>query len=376
MKSNLPSRNHSYVFWGIIVLIGISFYMINEKKDYVQPQTASTESIQDSSREEARAAQASKRFSDTEDASGNIAIPFSRIIKTGPVNDLLVDPSGKLWAATENGLTSVFNDQTFHFSINQGRFPFPQAQCLAYDGQQLWVGSLFGLCHKNSAERFQIAENSSQLPSSIIWSLSWDGAALWVGTQAGIAFKGTEGNFQIINEANTNGGLRHNWCKEIMRIANWLIVAHDKGISLWNTSFQASNPEWWKNIDNARSGIIRPITGLAFDGKNVWIATSRGVLLLNTSMDKFFSDTLNNLISYSRIHGLPSNRVNTILAHKGSIWLGTEEGLARIRDEKVQIISDNKDGRRKRIRKLAASGDILWIGSDEGIQFINTAMAD
>ncbi len=376
MKDGAKTKNQSYVFWGILALIGLSFYLINEKKNYTQLTPPSAENIHSSRSGEMGTAQASKRYSDTEDTSGNISVPFSRLVKTGSVNDLLVDPTGKLWAATEDGVTSIFNDQTSHFSINQGRFPFPQAQSLAYDGQQLWVGSLFGLCTKGSANRFQVAENVSQLPSLIVWSTVWDGAALWIGTQAGIALRGPDGNFQTISKLNTNGGLRDNWCKDIMRIANWLIVAHDKGISLWNTSFQASNPEWWKNIDNARSGIIRPINGLAFDGRNVWIATSRGVLLLDTSLDKFFSETLNNLISYSRIHGLPTNRVNTLLAHKGSIWLGTEEGLARIKDEKIQIISDNRAGNRPKIRKLAASGDILWIGSDKGIQFINTAMVE
>lgn len=380
MKHSNQPKNSAYLFWGIIFLVGISFYLINENKtknnSSYEQHSSFANSGNNNAATDSNATQAPKRISDQQDPLGKIMLPFSRLTKTAPVNDLLVDPHGTLWAATESGLTSIYSDKVNSFSINDGTFPFAQAECLAHDGKHLWVGTLFGLCQKNSSDRFVGADNADSLPSQIIYSLTCDGATLWAGTQKGAAFKSPSGKFLEITQNNSNGGLRNNWCKKIARFSTWFVAAHDQGLSFWNTSFQASNPEWWKNIDHARSGITRPITGIAFDGKNLWIATARGVFLLTTPLDKFFSETISNLVSYSQIHGLPTNRVNTIVAHKGAIWLGTDEGLARIKDEQVQIIADERNSTPKRIRVLIASGDILWIGSERGIQFINTAMVD
>jgi ligand-binding sensor domain-containing protein len=378
-RAEKSGKNSGLFFWLAVILIGISFYFINEREN---PQTSLSTggslpgNRSDTTTPDSDTAQAPKRISDKNDPLGKISVPLSRIIKTAPVNDMLVDPRGSLWAATESGITSVYADKVAYFSINEGSFPFSQAECLAHDGKQLWVGTLFGLCHKTENDRFIRSEESSSLPSQLVYSLTWDGNALWAGTQSGTAFKAPSGLFHTINEQNSNGGLRNNRCHKVARFASWLAVAHDKGLSFWNTSFQASNPEWWKNIDHVRAGITRPITGIAFDGRNLWIATSRGVLLLTTPLDKFFSESVSNLTSYSQIHGLPANRVNTLIAHKGSIWLGTDEGLARIKDERIQIVHDETNNSPQRIRKLTASGDILWIGSDRGIQFINTAMVD
>ena len=63
-------------------------------------------------------------------------------------------------------------------------------------------------------------------------------------------------------------------------------------------------------------------------------------------------------------------------AHRNSIWAGTDGGLVRIREDRIQLITASSGSAPERVRKLAASGDILWIGSDRGLQFINTAMVD
>lgn len=319
---------------------------------------------------------APRKISDEGEPSSTLLVPFSRPIMTAAVNDLLVDPAGTLWAATEAGITSIQNDQVKHYRLADGTFPFPQAQCLAHDGQQLWVGTLYGLCVMSDNKRFLRAESSVSLPSQMIWDLTTDGKTLWAGTQNGAAFLGPDDTFVCINEETSNAGLRQNWCKRIFRVQNWFVAAHDSGISLWNTSFPAANPEWWKNIDHARAGLIRPVTDIAFDGKFLWLSTPRGVMHLTTPVDRFFSDFVPNLVSYSRVHGLPSDRINSIMYHKGSLWLATNEGLARIKNEQIQLISPESGNFARRIRKLAASGDLLWLGTENSIQFMNTAMVD
>jgi len=379
MKKFTGTGSSGLIFWAVFITIGFTFYIINEtqntRKSGLEQQTNISGGAENTAAEPVTA-QAPKRISDLHNLPGRISLPFSRLIRTAPVNDIIIDPRGEVWAATEKGIVSISSDQIAKYHLDDGTFPFPQAECLAHDGKTLWVGTMFGLCRRNDNNRFVRSDNSSSLPSEIIYDLHWDGTTLWAGTHKGVAFKAPSGNFQEINELNTNHGLRNNWCRKVLRFSTWFAAVHDKGLSLWNTSFQASNPEWWKNIDHAKSAITRPINDMAYDGRHLWLATARGVMLINAPVEKFFSETLSGLINYSHIHGLPSDRVNALIALKGTLWIGTDEGLARLKDEKIQIVADVTNSAPRRIRKLAVSGDILWIGSDKGLQFINTAMVD
>ncbi|NLF97787.1 MAG: hypothetical protein GX569_13700 [Candidatus Riflebacteria bacterium] len=370
-------KNNGAGFWLLLFGIALAFYFINESKR--SPENVRGESISQRAPEPPAATVtdiAPRKISDSNDPSATLQIPFSRPVKTAAVNDLLVDPAGTLWAATEAGIVSIRNDQIKHYRLADGTFPFPQAQCLAHDGSRLWAGTLFGLCVFNENKRFVRAEASRGLPSQMIWDMTSDGKTLWVGTQSGAAFLGKDDNFVVIDEEGSNGGLRQNWCQRIFRVENWFVASHDNGISLWNTSFPAANPEWWKNIDHARSGLTRPVTDFAFDGKYLWLSTPRGVLHLTTPVSRFFSDFMPNLVSYSRVHGLPADRINSMIHHRGALWVATNEGIARIKNEHIQLISPESGNFARHIRKLAASGDLLWLGTDNAIQFINTAMVD
>jgi ligand-binding sensor domain-containing protein len=371
------SKSSGGTFWLTILAIALVFYFINESKNAGTSEQSQSISQEQSDTTAAIATDiAPRKFGDAQGPSAALQIPFSRPIKTAAVNDLLVDPSGTVWAATEAGITSIQNDQVTNYSLAMGTFPFVQAQCLAHDGRQLWAGTLFGLCVMTENKRFISADVSSSLPSQMIWDLTVDGATLWAGTQNGAAFLDKTGTFITIDEHTTNSGLRHNWCKRIFRMDSWFVAAHDSGLSLWNTSFPAANPEWWKNIDHARAGLIRPVTGIAYDGKFLWISTPRGVMHLTTPVNRFFSDFVPNLVSYSRIHGLPADRINSIIHHKGALWIATNEGLARIKNDTIQLISPESGNFARKIRALASSGDLLWLGTDEAVQFINTAMVD
>ncbi len=373
-------RNAAWLFWLTVAVIAIVFMLIQSQDENRQEQLPGQENVAGQLPEQAEPAtgisEASKLITDSRETTGTLAVPFSKVFPTPPVNDIFVDPKGRVWVAHEAGIGCIYEEQLQNYSSESGSFPYPQAGCLAFDGKSVWVGTLSGLCIQNESGRFVRSELSETLPSQVIWSLKWDGTTLWAGTQNGAAFMKPGSGFQTLNEHNTNNGLRNNWCRNIDRVGGWFLAAHDRGLSIWNINFPASNPELWKNVDHARSAISRPITDIAFDGRNIWLSTARGALMLSTPVERFFNDFMPNVVSYSRIHGLPGNRVNTLIAHRGAIWIGTDEGLARIRNERIQLIAASSGDFSPHIRKLSASGDILWIGTDKGVQFINTAMVD
>ncbi len=365
------------MFWLIIAAVATAFFFAGEKREErkisSQPQVKGTSDDSASS----DTSVASRKISSAgNESKGSRSIPFSPMIPSARVNDMVVDSRGTLWLATEKGLSSVINGQITDMSEDAGTFPAPQAECIAFDGQKIWVGTLFGLysiARSGRTERHSVIDSPG---GEMILDLTFDGMTLWVGTHAGSAFLDKDGKFVVLDSRVTNGGLRDDWCTNIMRFSGWFVATHDKGISFWNTGFKASNPEFWKNIDTAKSGIIRPITGLAFEGNHVWVDTSRGVLFLTTPLEKLFSESVSNFINYTTVHGLPSNRINAILSHRGAVWLGTSSGLARISKEKIEVVSPVDGTNPGSILALVASGDILWLGTAKGVQFINAAMVD
>jgi ligand-binding sensor domain-containing protein len=380
LKTSKFFKFSNLTFWGAIIIIAVLFIAANRNKHEGNIPAANRNQIngqQPSNSADTNTSAASRRIGeDSKKREGNLLIPFSPIIKTAAINDLVVDSRGTLWGATEEGVCSISNGLLREFSLTRGTFPALQAQCIAFDGQKIWVGTLFGLysiTRSGIVTKHQISQDPA---SEIIWDITFDGITIWVATQAGIAFKNKKNDFFILDKKVTNGGLRNNWCQNILRFSGWFIVAHDNGISCWNTGFKASNPEFWKNIDNARSGIVRPVSGMTFDGQNIWIATAKGALFLNTPIEKLFSESVSSFVSYTTVHGLPSNRVNDIITHRGAIWLATNGGLARIDQEEIQTISPTDGTMAQNLTALAASGDILWIGNNEGVRFINTAMVD
>ena len=335
-----------------------------------------------------------KQISSDTRGQKNISIAFSQTIPTPPVNDIKVDQYKRVWIATEKGVFKLENDEMTPFTQENGKFPFPQANSIETDGKNLWVSSLFGICKYDESGKFINKTDGFSLPSNVVWDIKLDGENLWVSTQKGIAFyksveiddesndsKDKKETRIIIDKETTNNGLRSSWCTKISKYLNFLAVIHDNGLSVLNIGFPAGSPNAWKNIDHTKSSISRPIYDMTFDGKNIWLGTSTGLMMVNTPLKDFDNSFSSELVSYSELHGLPSNIVYSTVFYKNSIWLGTSKGLARIRNNNIQTISDISVKKPESIRKLAIQGEgdnitLLWIGTNSGVQFINTQMAD
>lgn len=308
--------------------------------------------------------------------ANSIQLPFSQLVETGRVNDMATDLDGNLWVATENGVTSISSDRNTikHYSLKDGTFPFAQASSVVFDGKTLWVGSLFGLCKLSKSKLFVTADESFLLPSQVVWDLYWDTKTLWISTQEGIGFITNDRELQILTQETTNKALKNYWCKNIEKIKHWFIVLNDSDISFWNTNYPASNPEIWRTLNIESSPLPRTINGLTTDDNHLWLATSNGLYQLTVPVDKFFNESLNKFKTYTKLNGLASNNIGGVIHHKDAIWVGTSEGLAYIKNERVQMIYPNFGEFHKDIRRLHAIGDILWLGTNNGVQFINTAM--
>lgn len=396
-KSNNINKPTTKIFVTILVIAILVFIVksTNNKKNVNLPVTqykSFTNNIETSSNK--NDIENIKQISSDARGQKNIPIAFSQLIPTPPVNDIKIDQYKRVWIATENGVYKLENDEITEFTIKNGKYPFPQASCIETDGKNLWIGSLFGICKYNDSGKFVDQTSKFSLPSNIVWDIKSDRNNLWISTQKGVVFyksidsddespdySSNKDNRILIDNKTTNNGLRSSWCTKIARYLNFLAVIHDNGLSVLNIGFPVGSPNAWKNLAHTKLSISRPINDMAFDGKNIWIGTPTGLMMINTELKYFDSRFSTELISYSELHGLPSNNINSMIFHKNAIWLGTNNGLARIRNNNIQTISDISGKKPESIRKLAIQGEgdnitLLWIGTKSGVQFINTQMAD
>lgn len=305
----------------------------------------------------------------------SLLVPFSKEIKTPPINDIKVDQSGNVWLATNDGVYKLSNNGLTAYTNQNNKFPFPQAECLECMQNEIFAGSLYGLSKLNKDDVFKNVTDQYPLPSKVILSILWDNSNLWLATTKGVFFRNSNNQINCLTKDSTNKGLKNDWCTRLLQFNQCLAIANDSGLSLWNMTYPAANPTVWKNLEHTKTNIPRPINDLAFDGKNLWLATPSGLILLKTSIKPLYDFTRES-ISYTEPNGLPSSKINTMVYHKNSLWLGTAKGLARFRNNQIQVISPLSGEESEEIRKLTVHGDILWIGTANGIQYINTAAVD
>jgi signal transduction histidine kinase/ligand-binding sensor domain-containing protein/DNA-binding NarL/FixJ family response regulator len=231
------------------------------------------------------------------------------------VNGILEDSDGKLWFATNNGI-SCWNKQTGQWQ-NFYNNKLEQAQVFLSlcedDAGRIWAGSyssgFYILDQKTGREleHYSSADKQLSTVSNFIFSIRKDSDGdLWIGGVNGsfISYQLKSQTFQTwFNEPVSS----------FMELApGQILVGLSYGLSLLD-----------KNSGEIRtllSGLpVQDI--LVLDGV-IWICTSgEGLIEYH-----YLSGTMNK---YSTQSGLPSDFLNSIAFSDGYLWLGTESGICR-----------------------------------------------
>ncbi|NLM17397.1 MAG: hypothetical protein GX221_06740 [Candidatus Riflebacteria bacterium] len=304
-------------------------------------------------------------------SSSVIPTPFSNLITTAPVNDILIEPDGSVWAATEEGAATYINGHITEYTSADGTFPFEQATSLLLSKDTLFVSGFYGVA-KRTKNKFI----TSNIDISLIWDSLQDGASTWFSTQTGLYLVTEKDENPVkIDKDSTNNGLRYNWCRNLLRTGSKLFIIQDSCLSIWELSLPASNPNSWKRIEYSDLNINSPVNSVGFDGTHLWLATNSGLFRILPPLNEFGMPIKHSAELFTTLNNLPSNKINTVLGHKGNLWVGTEQGLAVVtQGGSIKQIVPDKPYRPLPIRALSFYGEILWIGTDSGLQFINTAM--
>ena len=316
------------------------------------------------------------------------------------VQDVTVTPDGRLWAATQAGL-SVYDGSDWRlFTSADGLASQDVRTVAANDDGSVWLGygaQGLGLTRFALNGEIPSATTSSALLSAgvspsneQIFTVLPSGSELWLGSADGLLRQ--EGNgWQTLpspNDIPSNQPVAllvadgQPWLASANSISrfngtSWELVdglPAEQTISSLNSD---SNGQIWATFGSVGDGaasydpasnrwqtVSCPVTGPASpyvrhiaqseDGR-LWFATEAGVATLNPTTQRWQL--------FTEEDGLPSSQVQALALHPdGSLWVGTREGLAvGVDDHFTPFNSDD-------IRELAIEPNgTVWFITDETI---------
>ncbi len=304
---------------------------------------------------------------------------------------------GYLWLGTADGLVRFDGARFAHWRSEMGHKVLLGAVhtvCAARDGG-LWVGTASGMLGHIRGDNLTVSSNIGAQPETI---LEDRGGTLWVATENRIlrfdaVSLGQIGADISLPGAFLSGLLPDGHGSVWFSMANGVFhldpsdpqhrlvqtargkfwLSADANETIWLTSPDGSTQSVAERLMFTRIARKRrtlEIHTVIRDSKgNSWIGTlGEGIARVSAA-----SDNAIKIETYSQPDGLSADSVRCLLEDReGDIWVGTQNGLNRFRDEKVATLTRHEGLATDSIDALAAGSDgSVWASTSSGIQRID-----
>ncbi len=281
--------------------------------------------------------------------------------KIADITELEISADGKIWAATASmggGNLCQFNIATADCDVKVEDVDYQGfvAMALSENGNPIIGTNKAVSVFDNSA--LKSFKTEDYLISNMVDSLasSPDGT-LWIGTNAGI---------QVLDPANPNNTWTTYRQKEFSSMGgNWasgIAFAPDgtSWVSITNGSASRYQMDAWTMFEN-----IKSYDCVAIDSQGqAWFGDdNKGIIVLGPDGSQ--------VMTLTTAEGLPGDNVQAILSDPtGVIWIGTDQGLAKHENGKLEIVfgKDSTQLPNKYVRALALDENgALIIGTFTGV---------
>ncbi len=286
-------------------------------------------------------------------------------IQQNSMSNIFKDLNGNLIGVAESGYGIVFgNDKTYKDTVS-----FPKYFKAIRTNNQIWAISTKGIgLMKSSSYRFDWRPFPSQYGNSFILDLiSYNDAFLLLATSDGI--------FSYNIKANKFDQITSGFIVELFLDSKDRLWAADgeNNLEIWqlNKNKPTPNfpPEPLKSF--TEMGTMNQFAEDALRN-SVWIATSRGLVNIPSSLSK--------KISYTKENGLPNSFIHAVLLDKNqNIWISSNKGITRFNPDasidnrfKHLSIRDGLSGEEFYDNSAMKIDNELWFGSTKGIDIINS----
>jgi ligand-binding sensor domain-containing protein len=157
------------------------------------------------------------------------------------------------------------------------------------------------------------------LVNNHVYALGADGDKLVAGTLGGLSLLSGGEVRKNLNTATS--GLKHNWITALAEVGNdWLVGTYGAGVMRLMADGSVTPTE------ATRVGVVVNPTAMAADGRMVLAGTlGQGLLVGDANGTRWRTVTA----------GLPSLNVTALAIYKGVVYVGTENGLVKIAEDKL-----------------------------------------
>jgi ligand-binding sensor domain-containing protein len=158
------------------------------------------------------------------------------------------------------------------------------------------------------------------LVNNHVYALGASGNHLIAGTLGGLSLL-TNGAV-LRNLTTSTSGLKHNWITGLARVgSDWLVGTYGAGV------LRLAPDGTVTTTDASRAGVVVNPTAMLADGRLVLAGTQgQGLLVGDATGARWKTVTA----------GLPSLNVTALAVDKGQVYVGTENGLVRISESKLE----------------------------------------
>ncbi len=270
-------------------------------------------------------------------------------LTSNSVRTLLEAPDGALWIATLGGGVVRMKDGRFDRLDERTGLPSDYVHALAADGTgTVWAGTDRGLARLGTGGVESVPLPVEGPPPSVRSLLVGSDGAVWVGTQKDGLFVLRSGGVARITSGQ---GLPGNSVFALAPAAGGAVWVglYDGGLAL---------------VEAAR---VLP-AAQALPSNRVWclLAEPDGTLWIGTEGGGVSRLSRGRLETLSTREGLPHGFVRSLaFDREGSLWVGTNAGLSRLRDRKVTVYGARQGLLDENARSVCEDGaGTVWVATD------------
>ena len=290
--------------------------------------------------------------------NGTFSSLINNLFAAGDLHALLEDEEGSLWIGSHGAGLLRLRDAKFASAGAPEGMPGNLAWTIAARSSGgLWVGSDGGLSIYNDGAFRPIAGPHGQEHAAVRAVLEDRQHALWAGTEGGGAYRLDQHGMTLFNRHNGLSGDTVTALIEDRQNRIWVgtnegldLIEQDKVTSM-QSLLRASGPTSVHLLYEDRAG-------------RMWVATeAQGLFVLDAHGTRHLGVA----------DGLPSDWVVAIHEDdRGTVWLGTTDGLALWRDGKIVSLTRPGGALRETIMQLLEDdAHQIWFSTNKGLMSVS-----
>lgn len=307
-------------------------------------------------------------FDVVEDAGGRIWMAGSREVvsmradgseverfsapEVGEIRALAVSGNGEVWIGGRGGIAIMKGAGRMRAPLQDG-IPVEDVTALvADDAGGMWMGTARGLLRWGGGV-VSVAGAADGLAGAAVRRLYRDReGTVWVATTRGLA-RVTEGRAEMVQRRP--------------RLTGVLSIFEDREGSMWfgtdNAGLTVLREQAFSTLSEEDGLTASAVRAIYQDGSGtIWIGTNGG------GLDRIEGGRVSALVSHP---ALSSDTVLSIAQTGADLWVGTPNGLDRVRDGTVRVFTTEEGLADDFVRSLYADRDgSLWIGTRNGLSHL------